>query len=190
MIHNDKKRPFTVLVDLDGVVADIDTAFNLAWAISYPDRPIVPFGSRKSAKIPDDYPREFRKDIYNVLAQKGFVQNMPEVPGATGALDEMLSKGWEVFICSSPLRDYSFNVAEKFSWIEQHLGDGWPRRVIVAKDKTMVRGDYLIDNSPRVTGIMKPEWEHVIFDRPYNCSPEITNRRITWTSWEACLVEV
>ncbi|MCT7149596.1 hypothetical protein M1196_23400, partial [Salmonella enterica subsp. enterica serovar Oranienburg] len=56
--------------------------------------------------------------------------------------------------------------------------------MIITTDKTLVRGDILIDDKPVISGEL-PEystgtnharsWEHVIFDQSYN--RHITNRR-------------
>ena len=35
-------------------------------------------------------------------------------------------------------------------------------------DKTLVRGDVLIDDKPHVTGSNAPTWQHLLYDAPYN----------------------
>jgi hypothetical protein len=39
-------------------------------------------------------------------------------------------------------------------------------RVILTHDKTLVRGDVLIDDKPGITGNMIPAWKHLVFDSP------------------------
>jgi len=54
------------------------------------------------------------------------------------------------------------------------------------KDKTLIIGDILIDDKPEIKGISTPNWEHIIFDQPYN--KNITNKkRINWDNFKEVL---
>ncbi|MFB9209491.1 hypothetical protein ACFFV7_50490 [Nonomuraea spiralis] len=173
-----------VLVDMDGVIADFDIGFNVAWSERFPERKLIHFDERRSVRISDDYPEQYMADIYDILTSRGFIRSLPEVDGAVHALGEMLAIGFSVYICTSPLSPYGNNVEEKYEWIERHLGRAWMKRLIVSKDKTLIRGKYLVDNAPTVDGLLEPTWEHVVFDRPYNravCS----RRRLTWPNWKS-----
>jgi 5'-nucleotidase len=112
---------------------------------------------------------------------------MIPVPGAKEALEEMQARGFEVFICSSPLDTYNNCVLEKYEWIEKVLGPTWVKQIILTKDKTIIKGDFLIDDKPLITGVQDPpEWEHIVFDRPYNRGAN--RRRITWNNWREVIV--
>ena len=101
-------------------------------------------------------------------------------------MTEMESMGLEVFICTSPLSNYQNCVLEKFEWVENHLGSKWVSRIILTKDKTLVKADYIIDDKPNITGVEEsPSWEHILYDCPYN--REINKRRITWANWKSIL---
>jgi 5'-nucleotidase len=71
-------------------------------------------------------------------------------------------------------------------WIRHHLGQEFAERTILTRDKTLVRGTILIDDKPSVSGVMQPEWEHVLFDQPYN--RKVTNRRrLNWSNYREIL---
>jgi 5'-nucleotidase len=174
-----------VLVDMDGVIADFDAAFDAVWRGRYPNR--KPSESAwEHQRIVDRYPEEYRADIYEVLTAPGFTRNMPEVEGAVDGVRSMQAAGLEVYICTSPLSNYSNNVPEKFGWVEEHLGSAWTKRLVITKDKTVVRGRYLIDDAPVVRGALDPEWEHIIYGRSYN-RHIVNSRRLSWNNWKDVL---
>jgi len=72
---------------------------------------------------------------------------------------------------------YIHCVPENYTWIERHFSKEWVKRIIVTKDKTLVSGDYLIDDRPNPEkGVLDPLWEHILFHQKYNKS--ITKERI------------
>lgn len=174
-----------ILIDLDGVIADFEKAFYEEWYNRHPDKTIVLPEERTKFYIRDEHPEvaHLIREIYNM---PGFFLSFPVIPGSIEALKEMLNRGHEVFICSSPSSENDNCIPEKIRWIKEHLGNDFIRRIIITKDKTLVKGDVLIDDRPEVTGVAKPEWELIIFDRPYN--KHIKDRkRITWDNWQNIL---
>jgi len=175
-----------ILLDQDGVLADFEHAFLDAWRQRYPHIPPVEYEDRKSFHILEDYPPELRDRAEAIYTEPGFIRNLPPVPGAIEAARELLELGMEVRICSSPLRQYENNVAEKYHWVERHLGRAWTERIILTRDKTLVHGDLLIDDRPAITGAVRPNWRHVIYDTPYN-RQQTDRPRLTWANWRNVL---
>lgn len=56
--------------------------------------------------------------------------------------------------------------------------------LFLTNDKTIVKGDILIDDKPEPIGLEKPEWEHIIFDQPYNRYIK-DKRRINCFNWKS-----
>ncbi len=99
----------------------------------------------------------------------------------------MKKEGHEVFICTAPLSHYESCVLEKYEWTERYLGIEWTKRIILTRDKTLVKGDFLIDDKPEITGIITPVWEHIIYDKPYNRSVTSKKRLTDLRDWKSVL---
>lgn len=174
-----------VLVDQDGVLADFDAGVNRALRRQHPGLPIIDPALRRSFHLRDDYPAEYLEEIREIQASAGFIVGLEPMPGALEAMRDMLAIGHDVRICTAPLTQFTNCVAEKFQWVQDHLGHAWLHRIVLTKDKTLVRGDVLIDDCPEVVGTLVPSWEHLIFDASYNAASK--GRRLTWASWRHVL---
>ena len=171
---------------MDNVLADYEGEFLTRYRKKYPNHSYIPFEKRNTFYIDEQYPKEANEAVIDILTSVGFFQNLPPVKGGKEALEEMKKLGHEVFICTSFIFKYENCVLEKFAWIEKNLGDEWIKKTIMTKDKTMVFGDYLIDDKPEPKGEKKPSWEHILYNMPYN--KEVKNkRRLTWENWKEVL---
>ena len=176
-----------ILIDQDGVLADFEHAFLAAWRERHPDIAPVAYEDRKSFNLLEDYPPELRRKAEAIYTAPGFIRELPPVPGAIEAFEELLALGMDLRICTAPLRQYENCVAEKFQWVERHLGRAATERIVMTRDKTLVRGDLLIDDKPRVEGaVARPSWRHIVYDAPYN--RHVADRpRMTWANWRSAL---
>ena len=110
-----------VYVDIDGVLAD----FNLA-AESYPN-------CKKKSFRPDLIPGIFR--------------NLEIIDGAKDGFD-FLMENFETYILSSPSWDNYDSWTHKRLWVEEKLGRKTRKRLILSHNKSLLKGDYLIDDNP------------------------------------------
>lgn len=175
-----------VLVDQDGPLADFERGFLEGWQRQYPGAFFVPYAERRSFYVRDEYPPHLRTWVDGLHYAPGFYRSLPPTPGCVEAIREMGELGLDVRICTAPLTRYENCVLEKYEWVERHLGREFTKRMIVTKDKTLVRGAYLIDDRPAVEGSLKPEWEHILFDCPYNRQVP-RKRRLSWANWREIL---
>lgn len=172
-----------ILVDMDGVLADFDHEFLQRWQTRHPGKFYIPVERRNVFYLKENYPEELKPLVEEILLESSFFEEMATVPGAKEALKEMEANGFEVFICTSPLSIYGNCVLEKYKWVEKFIGPDWVKRIILTKDKTIIKADVLIDDKPEITGAeANPTWEHVLYDRPYNQG--IHKRRMTWETWK------
>jgi 5'-nucleotidase len=177
-----------ILVDMDGVLSDYEGGFLRRWRDEYPDAPFVRLSDRTTFYIADQYGEDARPLVRRIVLEPGFISGLQPIHGSVSALNAMDLAGFEVYICSSPLSEYRNCVSEKYEWIEKHLGGSWVDRMIVTKDKTLIKADILIDDKPSVCGVEDPPpWEHIVYDQPYN-RQEVGKRRLTWNTWEAVLM--
>ncbi len=170
---------------MDGVIADFEKGILEIYRKLYPDKPYIPLEQRTTFYVEDQYPQESRPLLQKIYLSEGFYRNLPVVEGSLEALEEMAAMA-DVYVCTSPLLSNPYCIKEKYEWISDYLGSQWLKKIIVSYDKTLIRGDILIDDKPQINGIELPEWEHVLYSRPYN--RHIRNkRRITWQNWESVL---
>lgn len=181
------KLPKVILVDQDGTLADFEGSFLETFRKNHSHLPHIPFEERSTFYIMDDYPPHLTETIQEIYFAQGFFRDLPPIPGAIEALNEMRKAGFIVKICTSPISEYKYCVEEKHAWVEKHLGRDWVRDVILTTDKTQVKGDILIDDRPIILGHFEPEWEHVIFDAPYNREVKDKRRLLNWADWRELL---
>lgn len=177
-----------ILVDMDGVLADFEQGFVNIWKDEHPDLPYIPPEERNTFYTYKQYPDELRPLTREIVRSPGFFASLPPIQGALQGFMELAETGHEISICSSPLIGNPTGASDKYDWIDQHLGGDWVGELILAPDKTMVRGDILIDDRPEISGAQEALWEHILYDYLYNRHIE-GRRRLTWTNWREVLAE-
>jgi len=176
-----------ILVDMDGVLVDYEQGFLDEWKKQHPEKAFVPIEKKKSFYHEDVYPEEYKEFVRAIPLTPHFYRNLKPIPGAIEAIKEIADSGHEVFICTSPSVTNNTCVQNKFEWVEEHLGKEWKHKIVLTKDKTVVNGDVLIDDKPRIDGIEgKPSWVHVLYDQPYNRWLKRV-KRLTWENWREVL---
>jgi 5'-nucleotidase len=159
-----------ILVDMDGPLADLEAA--VAQAREDTNLPVIEPTDRVGFHVADDYQARYgdeaRDWVRNVMATPGFYRHLPVVDGARAGLEQLAQDGHDVRILTSPLMWNPTCASDKLLWADEHFGGDWKARVIIARDKTLVRGDILIDDKPDITGDLNPIWRHVRFDTVYN----------------------
>lgn len=180
------KNKFTILVDQDGVLANYDKRILEIVAAEYPNErqyledELVLFDTHHL------YSGHVQQEIDDISLRSGFFESLEPVEGAVEAMRDLLSSGFDVRICTAPKKKFKYCVTEKLSWIEKHLGKEFVVRTILTRDKTLVRGNILIDDKPEVVGGTTPEWEHILYDRPYNRHVS-GKRRLNWQNYREVL---
>jgi glycosyltransferase involved in cell wall biosynthesis/5'(3')-deoxyribonucleotidase len=121
--------PPVVLVDMDGTIVNWDKEFVAQWK----DRsPII---RTKAYKMEDCVPPEFQQQAIDLFHSKGFFSNLEWIDGAEQALKEMKAAGFQVHICTSPIRGSQHCAQEKIEWIISRLGEEWLDDLIICYDK-------------------------------------------------------
>lgn len=169
----------TYLVDMDGVLFDYAGGFEKKWNTMYPN--LQPFNSKtqKNFYIENNMPEEYKSLIEQIAdSDELFFAELSPIEGALEGLLKLAEKN-PVYICTSPNTKNDYCAYGKIKSVRKHLGDEWVRRTIVTKDKTMVRGDYLIDDKPEITGSFPRSWTHILYDQPYNRHIQ-TEYRFNW----------
>lgn len=80
-------------------------------------------------------------------AQFDFYRRLSPLPGAIEGVRQ-LAERHDVWILTRPSYKNPMSYTEKRLWVEDRLGLDWCERLILCPDKTLLRGDYLIDDVP------------------------------------------
>lgn len=130
-------------------------------------------------------------EIFNL---PGFYRDLEPFEGAVEAYHKMVEKGHRVQFATSPWWSNDTCLQDKSESILKHFGEDAQRNMILASDKTSLRGDYLFDDKPEISGHYtkegrQPEWSQILFDQPYNQDVDLP-RIYSWYDWEEKLEEL
>ncbi|EKX33053.1 hypothetical protein GUITHDRAFT_81813, partial [Guillardia theta CCMP2712] len=184
-----------ILIDMDNTIVDWDEEFLRRFNESFADlasnlaiEELV--RNRKHFEIEDNFPEYVRPAVLQVIAQPGFYRSLRPLPDAIEALQEMLAEGFDVRLVTAPHPCCpGVCCRDKFAWLKEYLGDEWLHRMILTRDKTLILGDVLIDDKPKITGCCIPIWKHIIFERAYNVDVQDRTRIRAWKEWKKILRE-
>ncbi len=174
-----------ILVDMDGVIADWGHAYGESLDLFGEDAANIPrHHQQTSFDLNAGRTDRERAIIGAVMIEEGFYSRLQPVPGAKDALKQMVKDGHDVRIVTSPWISNPTCASDKLNWVVKHYGSHWGARVIITADKTLVAGNFLIDDKPDVKGSREPDWEHIIFDQPYNQDVTGKQRITSWDDWQ------
>lgn len=157
----------TILVDMDGPVADFETHFwnrcvENGWELDcaqheqterYGTSHVVNPAHRRLARA--------------MVETAGWYAELPPVAGALDGLVGLAVHA-DVWLCTKPLEDNPTCRDDKGAWVRRCLGGDWERRLIISPDKSMIRGDFLLDDAPKPAWYPFASWAPVIYTAPYN----------------------
>ena len=117
--------------------------------------------------------------VMSVVTEPGFYAALRPFPGALDALKRMVAAGVDVRLVTSPHPACAAScAAEKYQWLLEHLGPTWIDRLIIARDKTHVQGDVLVDDKPKISGSSKVvRWNQVLYSQSYNKDVDLGGRQ-------------
>lgn len=181
----EKRRQKIILVDMDGVLANWDAAWDAA-LVKMGIRALgIPFSiHRKEFNLYTGLTQEQCAVVDEIMQLPGFYRNLDLIEGAKEALKAMLDAGYDVRIVTSPWNSNPTCASDKMAWVRETLGQSWGNRLIITNDKTLVRGDWLIDDKPKIKGALTPMWEHIWFTQSINEGLEGNRRIDSWKLWK------
>lgn len=100
-----------------------------------------------------DYNGATRHPVTNQIQEykmwdKDFFLNLQPIPGAKGAIFELMKMGFDLWILTQPLVDSPESYTDKAKWIQLHFPQLY-KKLIMTQDKSLHRGDFLIDDNDK-----------------------------------------
>jgi len=149
-----KKR---VLVDMDGVLADVYAQFI---AMEFQETGNVVDIRTLDGKREDHGFPNFRKHV----RAKGFFRTAPLIEGSYEGL-KYLNEKYDVRIVSSAT-EFPNSLGEKLEWLNEHFPFiTWEQMVFCGK-KDSIKGDIMIDDHPKNLDYF--DGERILFPQPHN----------------------
>ncbi len=146
-----------VLVDMDGVLADVYTQFQNYEKEEYGKvRPLEELiGKLELEAFPhgDKYVRS-----------KGFFQTAPIIPDSIEGL-KYLNDKYKVLIVSSAT-EFPDSLREKLSWLNTHFPFISWKQMIFCGEKNSIKGDIMIDDHPKNLDFF--DGQKILFTQPHN----------------------
>lgn len=161
-------RPI-ILIDMDGVVAKwlpgvVRICGVLAAEAGIPN-PLSPDHATWEMMTGDPVRDEIVAAAMNHADLYGSLE--PE-DGAVEGGKLLQAEVGEVFFASTAMLSNPMSHSAKAQWTDRVYGHHWHEKLVLTHDKTTLRGVVLADDKDKITGRMKPMWQHIVFDRNYN----------------------
>jgi 5'(3')-deoxyribonucleotidase len=158
-----------ILCDVDGVVADLGAEwvrrYNERWDDSLTQDDITGWGIEKYVKP------ECGKKIFDILHEPGLYLDVPDIVGAVEGVKALRKAGHRVVFVTSCVDG---SIDQKVDWLRRHglLKQKYVagKDFIAANDKSLIRGDMLIDDAPH--NLENFDGIRVLFDAHHNQGPE------------------
>lgn len=146
-----------VLVDMDGVLADVYRQFQL-------------YETRETGKqiIAEQLVGKLELDAFpngkKHVSSRGFFRTVPVMDGSIEGLD-YLNKKYNVLIVSSAT-EFPQSLTDKAEWLNEHFPFISWKQIILCGEKKSIMGDIMIDDHPKNLDFFNGE--KFIFTQPHN----------------------
>lgn len=164
------ERPI-ILCDVDDTIADLVpvwlSVYNCDWNDHLEKEDILSWDIGNYTKIKDafyDYLHDENLDLYYAIEP---------ISGSKEGVETLRKLGFRVVFVTA--YDY---FSRKFAWLKTHGFLDEDRNYVVAKDKTLIRGDYMIDDS--FDNVESFQGCQILFDAPWNKKFYHPNRAHDW----------
>lgn len=159
----------TLLLDMDGPLADFDLAF---WELCQRTKIEMNIESlddpgRKRFLTDNIVHDKDRRWARNHVDTTPWFEYLPVVAGAKEGVQALLARNVDIWVCTKPLEKNPWCRDDKGRWLRRHfpmLED----KLIIAPDKSLVRGTALLDDAIKPEWIDRAVWAPIVFSAPYN----------------------
>lgn len=171
-------KKFTILIDMDDVLEELTEAWiselNRIYSTSVSPSDIT------SWKITDFFPSLTQSEVYSPLHEPSFWRSLRPTPDAQMIVKRLIDDGHTVRIVTA---SHYNTVSHKIAWLLWAYPFLTWKDVIIASDKSVIKGDIMIDDG--VHNLVSTDCRKILFTRYHNKEyPAEENDMIrvyTWT---------
>jgi len=174
-----KKR---LIIDMDETIAD-SLSRQLEWYGRDASHDVTP-DQLKGRHLHQFVTQEHAPMVRAYPHHQDFFHDLPLLEGAQDALLK-LSETYDIYIASAAM-EFPHSFAPKFDWLRRHFPFISPMRYIFCGDKSILKADYLIEDTPQhlegFTG------QGLLLTAPHNLNENRFRRINSWTEVLAILL--
>jgi 5'(3')-deoxyribonucleotidase len=173
-----------ICVDMDEVIADALGEHLLRYNRDFAER--ITRADLQGQWLWDFVPAERQQALADYMMSEDFFAVLRVMPHAQRVL-ERLQEHYEIYIATAAMEvPSSFNA--KFHWLKQHFAFIPPSHIVFCGNKSILRGDYLIDDNPRQLRLF--HGEGILFNSPANVNVTGFRRVRDWLEIEKLFLAV
>jgi len=167
-----------ICVDMDEVIADALSEHLLRYNRQFSSN--ITVEDLHGHWLWDYVPEERQAALYEYLTSEDFFEVLGVMPDAQRVIAQ-LQERYDVFIATAAMEvPSSFNA--KFKWLGRHFPFIPHSRIVFCGDKSILHGDYLIDDNPRQLRLFRGEG--ILFTSPANVGVSGFRRVNDWMDVE------
>jgi 5'(3')-deoxyribonucleotidase len=171
-------------VDMDEVIADALGEHLLRYNRDFRER-LTP-ADLQGRWLWDFVPPERQQVLSDYMMSEDFFAVLRVMPHAQRVLQRLQSR-YEIYIATAAMEvPSSFNA--KFEWLKQHFPFIPPSHIVFCGNKSILHGDYLIDDNPRQLRLFRGEG--ILFSSPANAGVTGFRRVRDWLEIEQLFLPV
>lgn len=121
------------------------------------------------------------ESVMQIFRTPGFFENLEPKKGAIGALKEMInSTKYDLYIVTATSDDDGSELVEKIKWFKKYLPEFNIKRIISCQEKSIIRGDVIIDDKVENLQECAPYMQCILMDSPTNqdCTEFVRIKRL------------
>jgi 5'(3')-deoxyribonucleotidase len=171
-----------LIIDMDETIAD-SLPRQLEWFER--DAPTPVLRDQLQGQHLHQFVGEEHVDMVRSYAHhEDFFRDLPLLDGAQEAL-EKLSEKYDIYIATAAM-EFPLSFAPKYEWLRLHFPFISPMRYIFCGDKSVLKADYLIDDTAKhLEGF---HGEGLLFTAPHNIHEDRFRRVDSWSEVLALLL--
>lgn len=175
-------RAMRLLLDMDGPLAAFDKACFEVCQREGVEMDIEALEQQTARFFTEHMPTEEDKEWLRFLIDEpGWFEDLEVTEGASDGVNQLVEAGVDIWVCTKPLESNPTCRDGKAAWLRKHFPD-LEHKLILAPDKSLVRGDVLLDDAPVHSQIEVAEWDAVVFSLPFNGAGSVWESLPHW-SW-------